>query len=76
MPISRQKEERMWTLAEKFAKSGDYIGWWDIEPKLRSLSHFRARSLLENESVRAKLNRICTEARKSRISRIKGGTPA
>jgi hypothetical protein len=23
MPISRQKEERMWALAEKFAKSGD-----------------------------------------------------
>ncbi len=76
MPISRQKEERMWALAEKFAKSGDYIGWWDVEPKLRSLGYSRARSLLDNEGVRARLDRICTEARESRISRIKGAVPS
>ena len=76
MPISRQKEERMWALAEKFAKSGDYIGWWDVEPKLRSLGYSRARSLLNNEGVRARLDRICTEARESRISRIKGAAPS
>jgi hypothetical protein len=75
MPISRQKEERMWALTEKFGKSGDYIGWWDIEPKLRSLGYPRARALLDNEGVRARLDRICNEARKSRMSRIKGGVP-
>ena len=75
MPTTRQKEMRLWALAEKFAESGDYVGWWDIEPKLRSLGHSRVRSLLDNEGVRAKLDRICAEARKNRISRIKGGTP-
>ena len=75
MPISRQKEERMWALAEKFAKSGDYIGWWDVEVKLRCLGYPRARSLLD-KGVRARLDRICTEARKDRIGRNTGGAPS
>jgi hypothetical protein len=69
MPISRQREERMWALAEEFAKSGDYIGCWHVEVKLSCMGFPRARSLFDNEGVRARLDRICTEARKERISR-------
>ena len=66
MPISREKEERMWTLAYEMARSGDYVGWWDIEVELRSLGYPRARGLLDNEQTREKLDRMCTEAKKGR----------
>ncbi len=66
MPISREKEERMWTLAYEMARSGDYVGWWDIEVELRSLGYPRARQLLDNEQTREKLDRMCAEAQKGR----------
>ncbi len=68
MHPSRQKEERMWTLAYEMARSGEYGGWWDIEVELRSLGYPRARQLLDNEQTREKLDRMCAEAQKGRAS--------
>ena len=66
MPISREKEERMWTLAYEMARSGEYGGWWDIEVELRYLGYPRARQLLDNEQMRERLDRMCAEAQKRR----------
>ncbi len=66
MPLGRRKEERMWPLADKMARSGDYFGWRDIEVELRSLGYPRARQLLDTEQMRERLDRMCTEAQKGR----------
>ena len=52
MPVSREKEERMWALAEKLAMSGGYDGWWAIEVELRARGYARARYLLDDDDVR------------------------
>jgi hypothetical protein len=31
MPASREKEERMWKLADELAHSGDHDGWLAVE---------------------------------------------
>ena len=64
MPISREKEQRMWAQAFEMARSGDYGGWWDIEVELRSLGYSRARQLLDDEQSRQRLDRMCAEAQK------------
>ena len=64
MPISREKEERMWRLAYKMARSGEYIGWHLIEVELRSMGYSRARQLLDDDSIRDRLDRMCAEAQK------------
>ncbi len=63
MPISRAKEERMWRLAYQMARSGKYSGWLSIEHELRSRGYSRARHLLDRESIRERLDKMCTEAR-------------
>ena len=64
MPVSREKEERMWALAEKLAMSGGYDGWWAIEVELRALGYARARYLLDDDDVRQQFDRMCAEARR------------
>ena len=66
MPLGRRKEERMWTLAYEMARSGEYQGYQAIEWELRSLGYPRARQLLDNEQMRERLDRMCTEAQKGR----------
>ena len=66
MPPNRQKEERMWTLANEMARSGRYLGWWAIEVELRSQGFSRARQLLDDELHRDRLDRMCANARKGR----------
>lgn len=66
MPASREKEERMWKLADKFARSGEYTSWHLIEAELRQLGYSRARQLLDNERVRESLNALCREAQKAK----------
>lgn len=56
----------MWQLANELARSGDYSGWLDIEWELRSRGYGRARQLLDNESTRDRLDKMCAEARKGR----------
>ncbi len=62
MSVSREKEERMWRLADQMARSGRYSGWWEIEVELRTLGFPRARQLLDNEQVRERLDRMCAKA--------------
>ncbi len=64
MPPSRQKEERMWKLADQMARSGEYPRWLAIEWELRAQGYSRARQLLDNEQTRNRLDRLCNEARK------------
>jgi len=64
MPPSRQKEERMWKLADQMARSSEYSGWQTIEWELRALGYSRARQLLDNDRTRERLDHLCDEARK------------
>jgi hypothetical protein len=64
MPASREKDERMWELADKLARSGEFSGWLPIEQELRSLGFFRARQLLDDERIRQRLDSISTEAKR------------
>jgi hypothetical protein len=63
MPASRQKEERMWNEAYKMARSGEHRTYQSIEWELIEQGYSRARTLLDSEGVREKLNRMCDEAR-------------
>ena len=56
----------MWELAWELARSGDYSGWWAIEVELRNRGYSRAKSLLDNERTRERLDRMCAESRKAR----------
>jgi hypothetical protein len=66
MPASRQKEERMWELAYKMARSGQHRSYQSIERELRDCGFGRARTLLDDGDIREKLDRMCDEARKER----------
>lgn len=62
MPISREKEDRMWRRANKMADSGEYSGWWPIEVELRQQGFSRARMLLDDEHIRERLDSRCAKA--------------
>jgi hypothetical protein len=62
MPASKEKEERMWKLADKLARSGRYSGWLQIEWELRSLGYSRARYILDIPETRKRLDKLCSEA--------------
>ncbi len=64
--MSRERDERMWTLAYKIAQSGEYTGWWDIEVELKSQGFPRARQLLDDEQIRERLDGMCAEAREDK----------
>ncbi len=53
----------MWQLAYALAKSGGYSGWLAIEHELRWQGFSRARQLLDSESIREKLDRMCADSR-------------
>ncbi len=53
----------MWKLAYALAKSGRYSGWLAIEHELRWQRFSRARQLLDSESIREKLDRMCAGSR-------------
>ena len=65
--VSKDRDERMWALAYKLADSGDYLSWWHIEVELRTQGYSRARQLLDDEAIRAELDRLCTNAQKERV---------
>ena len=62
MPISGNKEKRMWKLAYQMARSGEYNSWLGIEWELRGQGYFRARQLLDDEAIRERLDNLCIEA--------------
>ena len=63
MPVSREKEERMWRFANRMAESGEYDGWHQIESELRQLGFVRARQLLDDEGIRERLDQQCATAK-------------
>ncbi len=65
-PVSRVRDDVMWALAYNLAQSGEYAGWWAIEVELRGQGFSRARQLLDDEKIRARLDRMCAEARKDK----------
>ncbi len=65
-PVSRVRDDVMWALAYNLAQSGEHAGWWAIEVELRGQGFSRARQLLDDEKIRARLDRMCAEARKDK----------
>ncbi len=63
--MSRERKERMWGWALKFARSGDHSGWWSIEKELQALGYAAAKRWLSEED-RERLDQLCAEARKGR----------
>ena len=64
--MTRARDKRMWTLAYRFAQSGKYGGWLDIEHELRLQGFPRARQLLDDEQTSEDLDRMCAAARKDK----------
>jgi hypothetical protein len=49
--------------APELARSGRFFGWWEIETHLRYEEACpEARWALDNERIRAELDRLCREA--------------
>lgn len=62
--MSQERDNRIWTLAYKLAKSGEFSNWSGVEVELRIQGYSRARQLLDDEQTRDKLDRMCADARK------------
>ena len=60
--MSRERDERMWNLAYRLARSGEHQNYQAIEWELQAFGYPRARQLLYSERVREKLDSICAEA--------------
>jgi hypothetical protein len=63
MTVSVLNAEHMSSLAEELAKSGDYLGWTEIELELRDRSYPDAPEWLRDDKLRKRLDAICREAR-------------
>ncbi len=66
--MSRERDERMWSLADKMARSGEHSGWLDIEHELREQGYSRARYLLDDKRTRKRLDRLCADSRKDKAN--------
>ncbi len=61
------KLQHLQSLASKFAQSGKFIGWRQIEFELKFEKGFElAREWLHRPETREELNQLCQEARISR----------
>jgi hypothetical protein len=61
--MTRERDERMWNLAYRLAKSGEHLNYQAIEWELQAIGYPRARQLLYDEQVREKLDGMCAGAR-------------
>ena len=62
----REQREHIGPLAWELVRSGNFLGWHDIEAYLRYEEHcFEARHVLDNERIRQELDKLCKEARKT-----------
>jgi hypothetical protein len=66
--VRRLEENRIWQLADECAISGQFDGWRHIEFELSNRGFRLAALFLDDESVRARLDRTCANARNSRRS--------
>ena len=66
--MNRERDERMWELAYKLARSGEYINCWLIEKELQYQGFRRAQQLLSDPDRRDELDRMCAVAQKGRTN--------
>jgi hypothetical protein len=66
--MTRERDERMWNLAYRLARSGEHRDYRAIEWELQAFGYPRARQHLFHERVREKLDGICAEARNGFVS--------
>jgi len=65
--MGQERDETMWEEAYRLARSGDHSSYLSIEWELTGRFP-KAHSLLGDDRVREKLNRMCEEARKKRAN--------
>jgi hypothetical protein len=68
--MTRERDGRMWSLAHRLAKLGEYQNCQAIEWELRAFGYPQAPQLLCREQVRERLDSICAEARKGFVGII------
>ena len=68
--MTRERDERMWNLAYRLARSGEYRHCQAIEWELRAFGYSQAPHLLCRERVRERLDGICAEARNGLVSAL------
>jgi hypothetical protein len=66
--VRRVEENRIWQLADECAVSGQFDGWRHIEFELSDRGFRLAAFFLDDESVRARLDRTCANARNNQSS--------
>ena len=66
--VRRIEENRIWQLADECAISGQFEGWRHIEFELSNRGFRLAPYFLDDESVRARLDQTCANARIARTS--------
>jgi hypothetical protein len=64
---AQERDECMWELAYKLARSGGHRSYQSIESELSGLGYRKAHSLLDNEAARERLDRMCARAQKGFI---------
>jgi hypothetical protein len=65
MTQAQERDECMWELAYRLARSGVHRSYQSIESELSGLGYRKARSLLDDETARERLDRMCAGARKA-----------
>jgi hypothetical protein len=65
MTQAQERDECMWELAYQLARSGGHRSYQSIESELSGLGYRKAHSLLDNETAREQLDRMCAGARKA-----------
>ena len=60
--VWRVEENRVWQLADECAVSGRCNGWQDVEFELCNRGFYLAPRFLDNDCVRARLDRTCSNA--------------
>ena len=65
MTQAQERDECMWELAYQLARSGGHRSYQSIESELSGLGYRKAHSLLDNETARERLDRMCAGARKA-----------
>jgi hypothetical protein len=66
--MTRERDERMWNLAYRLARSGKYRNYQAIEWELRAFGYPHAPRLLCRDRVRETLDSMCADARKAFVS--------
>jgi hypothetical protein len=63
--MTQERDECMWELAYRMARSGVHHSYQSVESELSGLGYRKAHSLLDDETARERLDRMCAGARKA-----------